>query len=65
MKTLNLTSYGVEEINEFEMREVNGGIVIEVIAVVAAIGGACATVAALGLAAAYYKGYYDAKNSEI
>ena len=25
MKTLNLTSYGVEEINEFEMSEVNGG----------------------------------------
>jgi hypothetical protein len=26
MKTLNLASYGVEELDEVEMREVNGGI---------------------------------------
>jgi hypothetical protein len=25
MKTLNLTSYGVEEMNEMQMSEVNGG----------------------------------------
>jgi lactobin A/cerein 7B family class IIb bacteriocin len=40
MKTLNLASYGVEEMNEVEMSEVNGGIAPLVIVAVVAVAAA-------------------------
>jgi hypothetical protein len=62
MKTLNLTSYGVEEIKEVEMSEIDGGHPIILLLI-----GACAAVFAvgsLGLDMAYNIGYYEAAKSK-
>ena len=57
MKTLNLSSYDVEEMSETQRNEVNGGIFLYI--------AAAATVYCAVLAGAYYKGYYDAINEEV
>lgn len=55
MKNFNLSAYNVEEMDEREVRETNGGI-IPVLANIATIYGGIVLVA-------YYKGYYDGKNA--
>ena len=66
MKTLNLSSYDVKEMNEVQMSEVNGGVAVTLAVIGAVAGIVCATAAVVSTAmdVAYRIGYNNGKASK-